>query len=310
MERKWFPFKLDDVADVGTFTGHASVAKNVDLGNDKVMAGAFTKTLKENPEVPVLWQHVPGDVVGTGEPREDSKGLAVKGTLVLEVQRAKEAHALMKARAVKGLSIGYDVIKQTFEKNVRLLHELKLYEFSIVTFPMNPLAQVNAVKRLAEHGNKFAATFEAMNAEAQLRSAKYTMVDVLMRVLDECVFGPYDGTKPSDEEVAAYLGNSLDEFKSSVMLWADEYRKALYAEPEKAAQFLLAVKEGRVLSSRNTQRVRSISELVAALLADAEANTEPDPLHSDSDEAATPDNSDEAGKTLDVLIRQLKTATT
>lgn len=310
MERKWFPFKLDDVADVGTFTGHASVAKNVDLGNDKVMAGAFTKTLKENPEVPVLWQHVPGDVVGTGEPREDSKGLAVKGTLVLEVQRAKEAHALMKARAVKGLSIGYDVIKQTFEKNVRLLHELKLYEFSIVTFPMNPLAQVNAVKRLAEHGNKFAATFEAMNAEAQLRSAKYTMVDVLMRVLDECVFGPYDGTKPSDEEVAAYLGNSLDEFKSSVMLWADEYRKALYAEPEKAAQFLLAVKEGRVLSSRNTQRVRSISELVAALLADAEATTEPDPLHSESEEAATPDNSDEAGKSLDVLIRHLKTATT
>lgn len=312
MERKYCQLKLADVTDAGTFRGHASIKTNVDLGRDKVLGGAFTKTLKENASegVPILWQHFQHEVIGKSTSLvEDTKGLEVGGALVLEVQRALEAHALLKARAVKGLSIGYDVIKETFEKGVRLLHELKLYEFSIVTFPMNPLAQVEAVKSLAARGNKFAESFESMNERAQLIGAKYTMFDTLARVLDEVVHGPYDGTTKTDDERVSFLSTSLDEFKSAMLAWVPEMRNVLYADgEEKARAFLLATKEGRVLNSRNTRRVRDVLETLQALLAEADSS-EPQ-AHSEGSttgtEAATPDATTNTEKGLDSLISEFK----
>lgn len=316
MERKYCSLKLADVTEEGTFRGHASIKSNVDLGRDKVMGGAFTKTLKENAAdgVPILWQHFQHEVIGKSTSLvEDSKGLEVGGALVLEVQRAKEGHALLKARAVKGLSIGYDVVKETYEKGVRLLHELKLYEFSIVTFPMNPLAQVEAVKSLHARGNKFAGTFAEINERAQLSNARYTMFDVMHRVLDECVFGPYDGTTPSDDEISAHLGTALDEFKSAVLTWVPLFRDVLYADgDEKARQFILATKEGRVLSSRNSRRVREAFEALQALLAESETS-QPGDAHSEETstgtEAATTatiTSPDSTEKGLDALLREVK----
>jgi hypothetical protein len=49
--------------------------------------------------------------------------------------------------AVKGLSIGYRTIDQDFtEDGTRLLKELELWEVSVVSLPMNPLAQVAHAK--------------------------------------------------------------------------------------------------------------------------------------------------------------------
>ena len=47
---------------------------------------------------------------------------------------------------LKGLSIGYDNVKSKVVDGVRRLSELKLWEISLVTFPMNPAAQVMGVK--------------------------------------------------------------------------------------------------------------------------------------------------------------------
>jgi hypothetical protein len=59
---------------------------------------------------------------------------------------ARKAYALMKAGAVKGLSIGYQIVHDGLQNGVRVLQELKLHEVSVVTFAMNPRAQVMAVK--------------------------------------------------------------------------------------------------------------------------------------------------------------------
>jgi HK97 family phage prohead protease len=122
----------------------------VDLGLDIIAPGAFAKTIAENPTLPVLWAHNTREVIGVSESlEEDTKGLHVKGRLVLDVQRAQEVHSLMKADAVKGMSIGYDpiVVDWSREKeNIRILREVKLWEYSLVPFPMNPEAQVTAVK--------------------------------------------------------------------------------------------------------------------------------------------------------------------
>lgn len=139
-------FKSDGVTDEGSFSGVASPYGNIDLGNEVVERGAFTKSLSESTEVPILWQHQRETVIGVGVLVDTPKGLEIKGDLVLEVEKAREAHALLKRKALKGLSIGYEVVKGPIENGVRRLKELKLWEVSLVTFPMNPLAQVTSFK--------------------------------------------------------------------------------------------------------------------------------------------------------------------
>jgi phage head maturation protease len=74
--------------------------------------------------------------------------LLAKGKLVLSVPKAREARDLLRAGAVKGMSIGYKTVKADFDqKGFRHLKELKLYEGSLVTLPMNDQAVVTAVKQ-------------------------------------------------------------------------------------------------------------------------------------------------------------------
>jgi HK97 family phage prohead protease len=152
IEHKDFEFKLDDISEDGQFEGYASVFGNVDSYGDVVEPGAFKKTIRESKgQVPILWQHDPYEPIGISlELEEDVKGLHALGQLVLDVRRGAEARALMKAKAITGLSIGYQTIKwigdETDALVDRRLKELKLWEFSPVTFPANQLAQVGNVK--------------------------------------------------------------------------------------------------------------------------------------------------------------------
>jgi uncharacterized protein len=64
----------------------------------------------------------------------------------MQTSKAQEAYALMKRGVLKGLSIGFDVVRDTVANGIRHLHELKLYEVSVVTFPMNEMASISSVK--------------------------------------------------------------------------------------------------------------------------------------------------------------------
>ncbi|KAK1548191.1 hypothetical protein Q3G72_000338 [Acer saccharum] len=153
---KNFAFKADSVADDGTFSGYGSVFGNKDSYDEIVAPGAFTKSLSaiksSGDPLPVLWQHDQAQPIGGYTSLEqDDHGLKVEGFLLRgAVARADEAYALMKARVVKGLSIGYYVPEgaDSFDKKtgVRTLHELDLREISVVTFPANGAAQVESVK--------------------------------------------------------------------------------------------------------------------------------------------------------------------
>jgi len=94
----------------------------------------------------MLWQHDPAQPIGVwDEIREDERGLWVKGRLLPEIERAREAAALIGAGAIDGLSIGYrTVAAEKNAKGQRLLAELELWEVSVVTFPMLAQARVGA----------------------------------------------------------------------------------------------------------------------------------------------------------------------
>lgn len=150
---KFFDFAMEMKAltEEGTFEGYGSVFGNIDSYGDKVMPGAFAASLakhrREGRRVKMLWQHDPHQPIGVWEDvAEDGKGLWGKGRLTLSVQRAKEAHDLLKAGALDGLSIGYVATDTEPSGNVRLLKQVELYEISPVTFGANSRARVENVK--------------------------------------------------------------------------------------------------------------------------------------------------------------------
>lgn len=145
-EIKSFNLDLKSLTEEGEFEGIASVYGNKDSYGDVMERGAFTKSIKENPEIPVLYQHY--DPIGKGLVEDSQKGLLIKGRVLMEVQKAKEAYVLAKSGIVKGLSIGYRVVKDEWDsaKSIRRLLEVKLYEVSFVTFPANELAGITGIK--------------------------------------------------------------------------------------------------------------------------------------------------------------------
>lgn len=276
-----FRFEMKSLQDDGTFEGMLSVFNVVDLGGDLIEPGAFTKTIDENAgTVPMLWQHDTTQPIGTLQLKETSEGLAVKGKLILTVQRAREAYDLLKAGVIRGLSIGYKAIadKTKFIKGVRHIAEIKLYEGSVVTFPMLPVAQVTNVK--AEQKADFMTELEL----AQTYAMRHMMIESLCRALDSTVWSmEYDA-----ESKVALSAESIDQFRESyvnflpslLMAWGE-----MKSSPEEKA--------GRRVSAATRKEIEGAIAALTALLTEEEettsekANSGAEP---NSEEAATKGN--------------------
>lgn len=132
--------------------GYASVFGARDQGGDTVAPGAYAASLAalsaRGGQVKMLWQHDPAQPIGVwDEVHEDAVGLFVKGRILTDLDRGREAAALIAAGAIDGLSIGYRTKRATKDGTAgRLLSELELWEVSLVTFPMLPEARVAGVK--------------------------------------------------------------------------------------------------------------------------------------------------------------------
>lgn len=155
------PAEFKNIADGGEFEGYASTSGNVDRGGDIVEKGAFRRSLDRYASTgkrpKMLWQHDPRKVIGVWDSmQEDEKGLFVKGRVLLDLALGREVHTLMKAGAIDSMSIGYRTVKSDFEgpnSEIRRLTEVELFEVSLVTFPMNEMAEITNVKRLDHKGD-------------------------------------------------------------------------------------------------------------------------------------------------------------
>jgi HK97 family phage prohead protease len=156
MLTKDFKFDIKEIdADTGVFEGYASTFGNTDSDGDVIEAGAFNRTLKaweaKGKPIPVLWQHNPHEPIGITEAAtEDAKGLAVRGRLLTGITKAREALEAAKANILGGLSIGFSIPKGATEwdaeSKVRRIKEVRLWEYSLVTFPANEEAVLTSVK--------------------------------------------------------------------------------------------------------------------------------------------------------------------
>lgn len=137
------------VSDQGEITGLAWPFGTPDRVGDVIEKGAFG----EFPEsLPMLWAHDQTQVIGVWtEFTETEEGLTIKGKLLIEdVARAREVRALISAKAVSGLSIGFTTEKSDRNLKGRNIRALKLHEVSVVAIPSHPGARVTTMKSAGE----------------------------------------------------------------------------------------------------------------------------------------------------------------
>jgi len=150
MEYKALQFKADDVdADKRMISGYASTY-DLDKGGDIIVRGAFQKTLSEGAaKVKVLWQH--NSQMPIGRPvsmTEDERGLFVE-SYIAKTRQGDEALELAREGIIDSMSIGYMVNESEYKDDgVRVITELTLMEYSLVTWPMNEAAIITGIKSL------------------------------------------------------------------------------------------------------------------------------------------------------------------
>jgi HK97 family phage prohead protease len=290
VQTKDFRLEIKAVGEDGTFEGYLSVYDVVDLGNDLVEKGAFTKTIQEQKGlVPMLWAHDQKQPLGVLHLEDDDTGLKVNGEFFLEEsEKAREIHAMSKKFHEKGrpmgLSIGYEAIKKEVKAGIRRLKELKLHEGSPTLFPMLPVAQITAIKTQSD-GSKsdFATEFERI----QLSAMRVMMCEALYSSLDSILWdwsGDMDAAakvQASDESIMQFHAGYTEFLPKLLEMWGEKKQ----SESEQKA--------GRRLSASSRAQVEEAITKLQALLQDDSATSdeeagkssapEPPPAQADSD---------------------------
>lgn len=130
------------------FEGYASVFNSVDAVRDTVISGAFSSS--EGKKIPMFVNHDHSAMpVGSYMVKEDGRGLYAYGDINKDHASGPSVYTALMRGDVTGLSIGYKVNPNGFERKAdggRILKDLDLKEISVVNFPCEDSARIIAVK--------------------------------------------------------------------------------------------------------------------------------------------------------------------
>jgi HK97 family phage prohead protease len=214
--------EIKEVTAEGTFEGMLSPYGNVDHGGDVVEPGAYKKTLVERGSVvPMLWQHKTEFPIGTLTLEDRQDGLWCKGKLQMELPKAQEAYICLKNRIIKGLSIGFETVKDSIEGGIRHLKEIRLFEGSVVTFPMNELAMVTAIKALEGQKGDFNQELDKIQTFAAFWQMQYALGDALRSIV---------WAEATKDEKISMCNTVLTQFSEAFYAYFPKYLDALEAE--------------------------------------------------------------------------------
>ena len=206
--------------------GLGAVFRNKDLGGDIIAPGAFKETLRSPKQKirPMLWMHKPDAVIGRWDSmKEVDEGLWVKGILA-DTDLGTEIHTLLKMEAVRGLSIGYSVDDFSYDKaGSRLLKSIDLWEVSVVSMPMNPLAQIQHVKSRLSAAGEYVPTikeFEGILRQAGCSNAVAKRISYMLRNLedeDDSSVRQEESPREADDEGVKELQRIADEIMAAAI---------------------------------------------------------------------------------------------
>jgi len=156
----------------GEITGHAAVFNvlSVDLGGwkERIIPGAFARALREEHDVYSLFNHDVNMVLGRTESKtlslkEDKEGLSFVCKLP-DTQYARDISAIVERKDIDQCSFGFVPIVTKWSEEpdpddekesmiVRELHDVDLFDVSVVTFPAYPQTDAG-VRRVSIYGDE------------------------------------------------------------------------------------------------------------------------------------------------------------
>lgn len=168
-----------DGTPTGEVTAVVSAFGNVDLVGDRVVKGAFAKTLQDFKDsgspIPMIWSHDwsnPMSHIGSWDAAkavETDEGLELTGTVFINDGNpiADQAYKLMEKQLVREFSFAYDVIQEQSAKDgANELLELALIEAGPTLKGANSETRLVAAKALAKAGRTISAKNESALREA------------------------------------------------------------------------------------------------------------------------------------------------
>ena len=151
---------LDDAQ--GIFEAFVAVFGNVDRAGDKIIPGAFARTLGEweskGRPIPIIfsheWDNLDAHIGEVLEAKEVEEGLYVKGQLDMEEDFSRRVWKRMKRGTLAEFSFAYDVVDGKSVKGVYELRDVDLLEVGPCLVGMNPETQLLGVKEGRRNSTK------------------------------------------------------------------------------------------------------------------------------------------------------------
>ena len=279
--QKQIPFELKEYnEEEGIFTGYAAVFNVVDDGGDIIEPGAFTKTIAERgptgkDRIKILALHN-DKWLPIGKPLElyeDSYGLFVKGK-ISNTTMGNDVKTLLKDKVLTELSIGYDAIKSIYDKEGRrILKELRLYEFSPITWAMNSAAAVTGYKakggqnvhEIAQKMYSFDAILTMREIDDMRWKMQYALNEAIECVLKEEI-DKDEKLKIIDKYLIQYHAACLKLYDKALKSQMEE-ESMIYSILGKAQDLIdYEVKAGRKISKENEKRIKDAITALESML--------------------------------------------
>lgn len=241
------------VDDTGSITGIAWPFGSPDRVGDVIEKGAFA-----SPEVlPMLFAHDQGQVIGVwDEISETPDGLTVRGRLLVDdVERAREVRAMIRTKAVSGLSIGFRTKASKPRQRGRTITALDLHEISVVAVPSHPGAQITSIKAAdgtadqKENTLENEAEIETKNVDPVISPEELKALKADMATIKAKLNRP---TAANNNHPAAQNDNSLERKAfADYLRTGDVDRKALTVGADELNGYILAPEETSAEFIRN-----------------------------------------------------------
>lgn len=258
----------DDAGDsnIAHFAGYASttgVAYSVRdwLGeyDETMQPGAFAKTLREQGDVPMLFNHdgVPLASTGSATSRlaEDKVGLRNEAELDRRDALTNSVCVQLQRKVLGKMSFSFRAVKDTWNDTYdnRGVTEAALYDTSIVTYPANPTTSGELVDAMRSALGREGRSLWLADSELSVRSALPVFIQAR------------DGAAEVDDESEAVLERAL-----RALAHADEVvcrslgRQHGRARTFLVAQAMLELRAGKTLSSANEKLLNSAMTALAS----------------------------------------------
>ncbi len=284
----------------GIIQGYLSTY-DLDLGQDKVVKGAFAATIKEatsrraksgSPFLwPMLWQHNAEQhlpIGGITSAIEDNAGLLISAKLDLAQPLAMDCYNAVKFGSIGAMSIGYLAKEVSYEhdatgKTIRLLKVVDLKEGSLVLWPMQPNATISSVKRRGSmFGKDFATNYTEELAEDWMYSDWSSLCCALQDSIQETFTDGGDPLANLEQNVLPALASALRQYvQDGISLNAADYlqQQSGPGMDMMSASGAYDEKAGRVLSASTKAALAKIANGITSHVSDIQATVERERLN-------------------------------